>query len=351
LVLQENITTSTNLKIKDYHRLLFMKRENNTYDISYIQVFTADSTYNNLDKKFNYYSIKDDFNGSIYVLDGMAKSGTSLKFKKGKKIIPNFTAKESDQAEVNCLYLGWWYEDGSFSPIIELGCFGGGGGDEYLGNTTGGNTTGGYGGSGNGSSTTNLEVEITLIGPKIEIADIKNYLNCFNLSQSAELIIYVDQPTANSPTPWSGTITDPNVGHTFVAIQQGNLRRVFGYYPNTTVSLSTPNDPKAFGNDQGHAFDVSLSIPINSGQLLNVIDYANNAPSTYNLNTYNCTDFAIEIGNLVGLGLPDSYGTWPGGGGSNPGQLGQNIRNMALPTNTSRQTTRANAANNTGTCN
>jgi hypothetical protein len=157
LILQKNITTSANLKIKDYHRLLFMKGENNTYDTKYIQVFTADSTYNNLDKEFNYYSIKDNFNGSIYVLNGKAKSGTSLKFKKGEKITPNFTAKESDQAEVNCLYLGWWHEDGSFSPIIELGCFGSGGGDEYLGNTTGGNTTGGYGGSGNGSSTTNTE--------------------------------------------------------------------------------------------------------------------------------------------------------------------------------------------------
>ena len=56
-------------------------------------------------------------------------------------------------------------------------------------------------------------------------------------------------------------------------------------------------------------------------------------------------------GILSRLGLPDSYGTWPSGGGSNPGQLGQKIRDMALPTNASWQTTGANAANNTGTCN
>jgi len=29
--------------------------------------------------------------------------------------------------------------------------------------------------------------------------------------------------------------------------------------------------------------------------------------------------------------LPDSYGTWNGGGGSNPGALGQHIRNMSGP--------------------
>lgn len=79
--------------------------------------------------------------------------------------------------------------------------------------------------------------------------------------------------------------------------------------------------------------------------------YSNNAPNTYDLNTYNCTDFAIAIGNLAGLNLSDSYGSWPGGGGSNPGQLGQNIRTMSLPTNARRQTTGANSASNTGTCN
>ncbi|MNT95076.1 hypothetical protein D3C72_2368850 [compost metagenome] len=54
---------------------------------------------------------------------------------------------------------------------------------------------------------------------------------------------------------------------------------------------------------------------------------------------------------MVGLSLPDSYGTWNGGVGSNPGQLGQNIINMTLPLNSSTQTTGANAAANTGTCN
>ncbi|WP_367772383.1 hypothetical protein AB3G33_02575 [Flavobacterium sp. WC2421] len=192
---------------------------------------------------------------------------------------------------------------------------------------------------------------VFFIGPSNKISNINDYLKCFNLAQSAQLTIYVDQPTANSSVPWSGSLTDPNVGHTFIAIQQGGIRRVLGYYPNSTVSIAYPNDSKAFGNDQGHISDVSLSIPINSTQLLNVIGYANNAPSTYNLNTYNCTDFAIAIGNLVGLNLPDSYGTWTGGGGSNPGQLGQNIRNMSLPTNANRQTTGANSATNTGTCN
>lgn len=98
---------------------------------------------------------------------------------------------------------------------------------------------------------------------------------------------------------------------------------MFGYYPRDSVNpYSSPSGPSAFGNDQGHIFDVALAIPINANQLQTVMSTSSyNTPSTYNLNTFNCTDFGIKIGNLVGLNLPDSYGTWPGGGGSNPGQL------------------------------
>jgi len=53
-----------------------------------------------------------------------------------------------------------------------------------------------------------------------------------------------------------------------------------------------------------------------------------NHSSTYHLDLYNCTDFAIGIGNAAGLNLPESDGTWPGGGGSNPGTLGSHIRGL-----------------------
>ena len=43
----------------------------------------------------------------------------------------------------------------------------------------------------------------------------------------------------------------------------------------------------------------------------------------------NCTDFAIILGNLAGLGLPEANGTWPLGGGSNPGTLGKHIRSIS----------------------
>jgi hypothetical protein len=41
--------------------------------------------------------------------------------------------------------------------------------------------------------------------------------------------------------------------------------------------------------------------------------------------------------------FPDCYGSWPGA-------LGQYLRGIQLPTNSYRQTTGANSANNKGTC-
>lgn len=199
-------------------------------------------------------------------------------------------------------------------------------------------------GGGGGAETT-----IDLLGPNVVINNINDYLKCFNLSQSAQLTIYVNQPVPNSPTAYT---LGGDVGHTFIAIQQGGIRRVFGFWPETSVQPGIfPSDPAVFGNDQNHYFDVAISKPIDSSQLLDIIGYSINAPRTYNLDTYNCTDFAINIGKLGGLNLSDSYGTWPGGGGSNPGQLGQNIRTMVLPSNVFRQTTSTNSASNNGTCN
>lgn len=55
-------------------------------------------------------------------------------------------------------------------------------------------------------------------------------------------------------------------------------------------------------------------------------NYSNNQGQNYNLSNNNCTDLAISTLNHIGLSIPDSYGSWPFGGGSNPGNLGEEIR-------------------------
>jgi len=122
-----------------------------------------------------------------------------------------------------------------------------------------------------------------------------------------------------------------SVGHSFISIQQGNHIAVIGFYleSNKITPINTSGSG-TYGNDSNHNYNVSITKNINSNQLQNILNYIyNNQDTTYNLNTYNCTNFAIDIGNLAGLNLPDSYGSWLGGGGSNPGVLGQYIRDSS----------------------
>ena len=152
IYLKDNLTTSNKKDNYDFHRIMITKSKEGTYKASYIQIITPDASFDNLDAKFNYYAI-DNFNGNIYVKDILSDANTQLKFEKGKKIIKNLTAKEDAVAEQECIYFGWWNEDGSFDPISLVGCYGSGGAD-------GPSSGGSYGGGGSGGSagSTNTEV-------------------------------------------------------------------------------------------------------------------------------------------------------------------------------------------------
>ena len=56
-----------------------------------------------------------------------------------------------------------------------------------------------------------------------------------------------------------------------------------------------------------------------------VINLQNN-PGTYDLEDNNCTDATIAAGAAVGVQVPDTQGSWPTGRGSNPGDLGEDLR-------------------------
>jgi hypothetical protein len=178
-------TTNTRAKkLNDYHRLLFIKSDNKNYNCYDLQIYTSDSNFDNLDKNFNYYSIKDGFNGFITMYDPTKQIVTSQKFKEGKIPKPNLTAKED--AYETCTYLGWIYDDGRFEAIAELYCSGGGGGGA-------GGYTGGYGGTGSsggatggapGNSTVSEAIAERITDdnldpcPKEALATLKNATNC-----------------------------------------------------------------------------------------------------------------------------------------------------------------------------
>jgi hypothetical protein len=175
-----------------------------------------------------------------------------------------------------------------------------------------------------------------IIGPEAPIVDMVDFLECFDNNAPAEFTIY-----ATEPNPGSGDANDGTFcGHTFVSLSQGNNTATYGYYPtsnwigplNTSSSAVIGNDGSAIGAEQ---YTVSVTIQVSGSQLQQIINASTNFEAAYDLNTYNCTDFAIELGNLGGMSLPECNGTWPLGGGSNPGALGLHIRdNISTGTNT-----------------
>ncbi|MFN0728250.1 hypothetical protein [Polaribacter gochangensis] len=174
----------------------------------------------------------------------------------------------------------------------------------------------------------NCVESIVVDSPDNPISDINEYLKCFDLTKEASITIYALEPNPGSGDANNGTM----VGHTFISLGQGNETRTFGFYPvsDNIYPLVNVSSDSVLGDDGvvNHNFSARVTKTITSTQLMAIIDKAKNYNKTYNLNTYNCTDFAIELGNLGGLNLPDSYGTWLGGGGSNPGALGMHIRGL-----------------------
>ncbi|WP_321319863.1 hypothetical protein [Labilibaculum sp.] len=153
------------------------------------------------------------------------------------------------------------------------------------------------------------------------------YLDCINSDYPAVLTVFVDQPAANSNDTydlWSGTAV-----HTFIGIIQNGNTSIVGFYPEGAAKPSSKIHVSVLNNDEGHDYDVSISMNIAKDKLGIILNYIKNPPLVYNLDTYNCTDFAIDVANKCGMNLPDTEGTWPNGSGTNPGCLGQDIRNMS----------------------
>lgn len=176
--------------------------------------------------------------------------------------------------------------------------------------------------------------------PDNPITNIAEFLECFDTTQDATLTVYIDEPVPGSGDTYDMTWSGAVVGHAFLSLSQGSNTSVYGYYP---AGDDYTNSPAALGEDGGEQFSTSISTTISGSELNDIINYSINFNATYDLETSNCTDFIIDIGNLGGLNLPNAEGTWPGGGGSNPGTMGQFINTLTPPSGVSINTTGGNA--------
>jgi hypothetical protein len=145
------------------------------------------------------------------------------------------------------------------------------------------------------------------------------------------VIIHVDQPgDGGDRDTYEITGGGIDVGHTFISVIDGDTgdAMTVGFYPEEPVS---PIDPEADGqlvDDSGHSWDVQHEYPLTEEQyeeLLDLIEEAKKDPPEYDLNDNNCVDWAIDLLDQLGLDVPDTEGSWPGGGGSNTGDLGEDL--------------------------
>ncbi|GAB1857914.1 hypothetical protein MHTCC0001_27510 [Flavobacteriaceae bacterium MHTCC 0001] len=173
----------------------------------------------------------------------------------------------------------------------------------------------------------NCIAQIIIEAPDDEITDMEKFLDCINPRQNATITIYADQPITNSKIP---VTKDGDVGHAFISISQNGNTLSFGFYPKQKAKAFTLADG-SIGNNQNHGYDVSISFSITSAVLSNIIDFAKQIPEKYNITTYNCTDYVIDISNFASLNLPDCNAIYPGLtgiGGSSPSVLGEYLRDL-----------------------
>jgi len=214
-------------------------------------------------------------------------------------------------------------------------------------------------------------VSMLIAPPNNRIASVPAYFGCFtNIGGSDHtytVTLAIDQPVSGTRDAWtviSGGLTGStqasnvvNAGHTFLIFTEsyGNttITRNIGFYPSTAVRPSSPSSPGEFSDDENHDYNISGSYMVNNAEfyeMLNFIASANNNTYLYNLNSNNCSTFAINTLAQAGINLPRTVGSWPGGSGCDPGDLGQDIRTGNIP-NMSVNTNPSANHNNVGQCN
>jgi hypothetical protein len=192
------------------------------------------------------------------------------------------------------------------------------------------------------------------------IKDINQYIKCFNNTAGSgySVVLFVDQPLSGSRETYSSAGDgDPGftVGHAFLVFQenQGGVvtRRAMGLYPSTNV---TPFNPVSKGNmndDEGHSFDIALSVSLGGQQFMEILNFcANGNNINYDMNSNNCVTWALSSLSAGGINIATKAGRWPFGSGDDPGDLGEDIRAMQLAPNMTRTNSGGDAPSNIGTC-
>lgn len=178
----------------------------------------------------------------------------------------------------------------------------------------------------------------------LDAIDVQKYFNCFlgipDAGSTCSIEIFTDVPVD----------TDPNIlfdfnngspGHTFIQIKKSNglqsTIQNIGFYPKSGWKVKLTNAPTEgkFVDNSQHEFNASLRMnisPENLRSILTEILYLANFIQ-YDIDNYNCTDFALDIFNKVRtnkieIDLYDIPGNYPSTGTRTPQGLYKKLRQM-----------------------
>lgn len=209
------------------------------------------------------------------------------------------------------------------------------------------------------SGISNNTFSLNLISGNNPIGDIRDYFKCFTnvacSNNKYKVTVCVDQPTPGTRTAWTLSSNGArsssfggnpvNVGHVFLILTEvsptGTTTRNVGFYPQGNVDPYNPIDKGQLNNNEQHPYNISLTTDVNNSEFYNILNFVsqvNYSNQNYNLNNFNCTTFSIGACSTGDINLPSTIGSWAGGSGNDPGDLGEDIRSMPLQSNMTRNT-------------
>ena len=145
------------------------------------------------------------------------------------------------------------------------------------------------------------------------------------------MIFHVKQPVRGKPKIFKLA----NTGHTFITLIKYNSDSTyasisFGFYPKKDNPLSAtpiiPSTSSTFKDDSEHAWDEVVGKFISKRRFNKILALTQQYRNvSYHLSKNNCTDFGLKVAALAVLQVWDTKGSWPLGGGNNPGITGQSL--------------------------
>lgn len=169
--------------------------------------------------------------------------------------------------------------------------------------------------------------------------DLSKYLKCFenipDNGATCSIEIFTDIPVDNDPTKLFDWQTR-SPGHTFIQLKKSNgtqhVIQNIGFYPSSNWKNILDADPvdSKFVDDGGHEFNASLKMNLTPYQLNLILIKAKELSGLkYDMDQFNCTDYALEVFNAARTNEIDipRYGI-PGGVGTYPSRTPQGLYTM-----------------------